>query len=151
MCLPDACNVVEGLTICFSKPNLSSILLFFCFVLFFVKYNGWPCLFFPTNNSFTDQIASSPKTFWYVRIRKDLQRCHAVSTVKSVNLRGSILVLTVMIFYTLLKCTTFSALVGIGEINKIRNPLCRWEGIRWFTGFEGANSDPLHILCWFNG
>ena len=126
-------------------------LVIFCFVLCFVKYNGWPGLFFPTSNCFTDQIASSPITFWCGRIMKDLQKWHTVAAVKSDTFRGSILILTVMIFDTLLKHTLFPALTDIGKINGICNPLCRWEGMRWFTGFEGANSHPLHVLCWFNG
>lgn len=135
---------------CFSNTNLFPILFFP--VMFFVKNNGWrPCLFFPTSNCFTDQTASSPITFWHGRIMKDPQKCHAASAVKSDNLGGFILVLAAKIFDTPLKLTSISALTGTGEINEICNPLCRWEGIRWFTGLEGANRHLLHILCCFNG
>lgn len=61
---------------------------------------------------------------------KDLQKSHAVSAVKSDNLGGSSLVLTAMIFDTLLKYNSSSVLTGIVEINEMCNPLCRWEGIR---------------------
>lgn len=150
MHLPDPRNVAEGIPACFCKPDLSSVLLL-CFGLFFVKYDGLLCLFFPTSNSFTDQLASCPMNFWHGRIMKDLRKRHAVSAVKSDSLRGSILVLPEMIFGTLLKYISFSALAGMGDTNESCAALCRWEGSRWFTGFGGANSLPSHVLCCLMG